>query len=196
MRIVVSEWMTLDGVVQAPMYPDEDSDGGFKHGGWHAPFAADDAFRKRLTETITGAEGFLLGRRTYENFAAYWPNAPENVQELAQPLNTRPKYVASRTLREPLAWQRSTLLKGNVAKAVAELKENGQGYLLVTGSTKLVQTLVEHDLVDEFRLMIDPVIVGGGKRVFHDDGVLRKLRLVESIATTTGAIIANYATSR
>ena len=126
-------------------------------------------------------------------FAAYWPNASEEEQVIAEPLNTLPKYVASTTLTEPLEWQNSTLLQGDVAEAVAALKQEDGGDLHVIGSAQLVQTLIEHDLVDEYRVMIDPVVVGGGKRLFRDDGALRPLRLVESQVTTTGAILATYA---
>jgi dihydrofolate reductase len=191
-KVIVQEWMTLDGVVQAPGAADEDTTGGFKYGGWHLRYF-DDISQKWVVEDLAAAGGFLLGRRTYEGFAAHWPNASEEEQVVAQPLNTRPKYVASRTLTEPLAWQNSTVLQGDVVKAVAALKQEEGGDLLVIGSTELVQTLIEHDLVDEFHLMIDPLIVGGGKRIFRDDGALRPLRLVDSKVTTTGAILATYA---
>jgi dihydrofolate reductase len=194
-RVIVNEFMTLNGVVQAPSYADEDTSGGFQHGGWHTRYF-DDASVKWVIDNVTGAGGFLLGRRTYETFASHWPNAPEEEQVLAQPLNTMPKYVASTTLREPLRWQNSRLLQGGVAEAVAALKEDGGGELHVIGSTALVQTLTEHALVDEFRLMIDPLVVGGGKRIFRDDGALRPLRLVDSQVTTTGAIIATFAPAK
>jgi dihydrofolate reductase len=191
-KVIVTEWMSLDGVVQAPGAADEDTTGGFQHGGWHLPYF-DDLSQNWVVETLTAAGGFLLGRRTYEILAAYWPNASEEEQVVAQPLNTRPKYVASGTLTEPLAWQNSTVLQGDVAEAVAALKQEDGGDLLVIGSSELVQTLNEHDLVDEFHLMIDPLVVGGGKRIFRDDGVLRPLRLVEHKVTTTGAMVATYA---
>jgi dihydrofolate reductase len=191
-KVIVTEWMSLDGVVQAPGAADEDTTGGFAHGGWHLAYF-EDLSQKWVVETLTAAGGFLFGRRTYEGFAAHWPNASEEEQVVAQPLNTKPKYVASRTLTEPLEWPNSTVLEGDVAEAVAELKQEDGGDLLVIGSTQLVQTLIEHDLVDEFRVMIDPLVVGGGKRIFRDDGVLRPLRLVDSKATTTGAILATYA---
>ena len=191
-KVIVQEWMTLDGVVQAPGAADEDTSGGFRHGGWHLPYF-DDLSMKWVLENVSGAGGFLLGRRTYENFGAHWPNASEEEQPLAEPLNTRPKYVASRTLSEPLEWQNSTVLQGDVAEAVAALKRQDGGDLLVIGSTALVQTLVGHDLVDEFRVMVDPLVVGGGKRLFRDDGARRPLRLVDSQVTTTGAIVATYA---
>ena len=191
-KLIVNEWMALDGVVQAPGAPDEDTSGGFEHGGWHLRYF-DDMSQQSVVENLNEAEGFLLGRRTYEAFAAYWPNASEEEQVVAEPLNTRPKYVASTTLTEPLDWENSTLLQGDVPKAVAALKEEEGGDLHVIGSTELVKTLIDHDLVDEFRVMIDPVILGGGKRIFRDDGVLRPLRLVDSRVTTTGAILATYA---
>ncbi|HEU4880688.1 MAG TPA: dihydrofolate reductase family protein [Longimicrobium sp.] len=191
-KVIVSEWMTLNGVVQSPTSPGEDPGGGFAHGGWHMPFA-DETFMNWVVETVTGAGAYLFGRRTYEIFAAHWPTASAEEQVLAVPLATRPKYVASTTLAEPLGWQNSTLLRGDIAQAVAALKQEEGGDLLVVGSTELVQTLMAHGLVDELRLIIDPVIVGGGKRLFHDDGALRTLRLVESQVTRTGAIIATYA---
>ena len=194
-KLIVQEWMSFDGVVQAPGSPDEDKSGGFKHGGWHLPYF-DDMSRHWVVENLTQAGGYLLGRRTYENFAGHWPNASAEEQVIAQPLNTRPKYVASTTLNEPLAWQNSTLLKGNVTKAVAALKQKDGDNLLVIGSPKLVQSLIDFDLVDEFRVMIDPLVVGGGKRVFGDDGALRPLRLVDSRVTTTGAILATYAPAK
>jgi dihydrofolate reductase len=191
-RVVVNEFMSLDGVVQAPGAEDEDTTGGFQHGGWHLRYF-DDISQKWVVDGLTSAGGFLFGRRTYETFAAYWPSAPPEEQVLAQPLNTLPKYVASRTLAEPLAWQNSTVLQGDVAKAVAALKQEDGADLQVIGSTQLVQTLIEHDLVDEFKVMIDPIVLGGGKRIFRDDGALRPLQLVDSQLTTTGAILATYA---
>jgi dihydrofolate reductase len=191
-KVIVNEFMSLDGVVQAPGAEDEDTSGGFEHGGWHLRYF-DDISQKQVLESIVEAGGFLLGRRTYEIFAAYWPNAPEEEQVIAEPLNTKPKYVASTTLTEPLEWQNSTLLQGDVAEAVAALRQEDGGDVHVIGSTVLVQTLIEHDLVDEFRLMIDPVVLGGGKRILRDEGVFRPLRLVQSQATTTGAFLATYA---
>jgi dihydrofolate reductase len=191
-KVIADEWMTLDGVIQAPGQADEDRTGGFQHGGWHVGYF-DDIAQRRVVDSVVKAGGFLLGRRTYEIFAAHWPNASEEEQVLAEPLNSKPKYVASRTLAGPLAWQNSTVLQGDVAQAVAALKQQDGEDLHVIGSSQLVQTLVERDLVDEFRVMIDPVVVGGGKRLFRDDGALRPLRLVDSQVTTTGVIIATYA---
>src|SRR5215210_6588900 len=195
-KLIVNEFMSLDGVAQAPGGADEDTSGGFAHGGWHMRYMDDELAQQWVLASIVEAGGFLLGRRTYEIFAAYWPNAPEEENVIAEPLNTKPKYVASGTLTEPLEWQNSTLVEGDVATTVAELKQQGGADLHVIGSTQLVQTLVAHDLVDEFRLMIDPVVLGGGKRIFRDDGLLRQLTLVESQVTGTGAILATYAPPR
>jgi len=192
-KLIVQEWMTLDGVVQAPGAADEDPSGGFGHGGWSLPYF-DEVAMKWAVENVAAAGGYLLGRRTYEVFAAHWPTASEAEQPLAEPLNTKPKYVASTTLSEPLEWRNSTVLEGDVAGAVAALKQQEDGGdLLVIGSPQLVQTLVGQDLVDEFRVMIDPLVVGGGKRLFGDDGALRRLRLLDSQVTTTGAILATWA---
>jgi dihydrofolate reductase len=194
-KVIVVEWMTLDGVVQAPGAADEDTSGGFQHGGWHLPYF-DDLSRTWVVEGYATAGGFLLGRRTYESLAAYWPNASEEEQVIAQPLNTKPKYVASRTPIEPLEWQNSTVLKGDLAEAVLALKQEDGGDLHVIGSSQLVRSLLAHDLVDEFRVMIDPLLLGGGKRIFPDDGALRRLRLLDSQVTTTGALLAAYAIDR
>jgi dihydrofolate reductase len=190
-KVIADEWLTLDGVIQAPGQPDEDPSGGFQHGGWHVGYF-DDLAQRQVVDSVVNAGGFLLGRRTYEIFAAHWPNAAEEEQVLAEPLNSKPKYVASRTLAEPLAWQNSTVLQGDVADAVAALKREDGEDLHLIGSSQLVQTLVERDLLDEFHMMIDPVVVGGGKRLFRDDGVRRPLRLVDSQVTTMGVIIATY----
>ncbi len=194
-KLIVNDWMTLDGVYQGPSGPDEDADSGFEHGGWAAPYF-DDIAMAWLIDNVSGAGGFLLGRRTYEIFAAHWPNAPEEQQVLAEPMNRLPKYVASTTLTEPLEWQNSSLLQGDTAEAVRELKNQDGADLRVIGSAQLVSTLIQHELVDEFHLMIDPVIVGGGKRLFRDDRMLRTLRLVDNKVTSTGAIIATYALAR
>jgi dihydrofolate reductase len=190
-KVIVSNWITLDGVYQSPSEPGEDPENGFVHGGWATPYF-DDIAMQWIVESVSGAGGFLLGRRTYEIFAAHWPVAPEEERALAEPMNRLPKYVASATLSEPLTWQPSTLLQGDIAQAVRRLKQEDGRDLRVIGSAQLIQTLMQHELVDEFQVMIDPVIAGGGKRMFRDDGVLRKLRLVDSRTTTTGAIIATY----
>jgi dihydrofolate reductase len=191
-KVIANEWMTLDGVVQAPSYADEDVTGGFGHGGWHARYF-DDLSMNWVIENVRGAGGYLLGRGTYEIFAAHWPNAPQEQQMLAEPLNALPKYVASTTLEEPLGWQNSTLLRGDLGAAVRALKAEEGKDLHVIGSPGLVQSLLVLGVVDELRLMIDPLVVGGGKRLFHDNGAHRPLRLADSQVTSTGAIIATYA---
>jgi dihydrofolate reductase len=188
-KVIVNEFVALDGVAQAPGGPDEDTSDGFAHGGWHWPYGSEDG----VFEVIDSAGGFILGRRTYENFAGFWPTAYETSTEFAGPMNSKPKYVASTTLSGPLDWENSTLLEGPLPEAIGALKEQDGGDLVVIGSTVLVHSLIAAGLVDEFRLMIDPVLVGGGKRVFPDDGALRPLRLVAHSMTETGTIIATYA---
>jgi dihydrofolate reductase len=189
-KVIVNEFLSLDGTAQAPGGPDEDTSGGFQHGGWHTQYGGGEGVAKLIGE----AGGFLLGRRTYELFAGYWPNVGEEVAPtIADPMNTKPKHVASTTLTGPLEWQNSSPLEGDLADAVGALKAEDGGNLLVIGSTVLVHSLLQHGLVDELRLMIDPVLVGGGKRLFPDDGALRPLRLVDHEATSTGTIIATYA---
>jgi dihydrofolate reductase len=192
-KVIVNEFMSLDGVAQAPGGAEEDPSGGFEHGGWHMRYMEDELAQQWTLGSIVEAGAFLLGRRTYEIFASYWPNAPDEEQVVAEPLNSKQKYVASTTLTEPLEWQSSTLLQGDVAEAVAALRQEEGGDVHVIGSTQLVQTLIEHELVDELRLMIDPVAVGGGKRFFPDDGSLRLLRLVDSQIAGTGAILTTFA---
>jgi dihydrofolate reductase len=192
-KLIVNEFMSLDGVTQAPGADDEDPSGGFAHGGWHMPYMEDELAQKWVLASIVEAGVFLLGRRTYETFAAYWPSASEEEQVIAEPLNTKPKHVVSTTLKEPLEWQNSTLVEGEVPEAVAAIKQGEDGDLHVIGSTELVRTLIEHDLVDELRLMIDPVVLGGGKRIFRDDGSLRQLKLVDAQVAGTGAFLATYA---
>lgn len=194
-KVIANEWMTLDGVVQAPAYADEDMSGGFGHGGWHTRYF-DEMSMSWVIDNVRGAGGYLLGRGTYEIFAAHWPNAPQDQQVLAEPLNTLPKHVASTTLDEPLGWHNARLLRGDVGAAVRALKAEEGKDLHVIGSPGLVQTLMTLGLVDELHLMIDPLVVGGGKRLFGDDGALRPLRLVDSQVTSTGAIIATYAAER
>lgn len=194
-RVIVNEFMSLDGIAQAPGGADEDPSGGFAHGGWHMQYMQDELAQSWVLESIVEAGGFLLGRRTYEIFAGYWPAAPEEEQVIAEPLNGKPKFVASTTLTEPLEWQNSTLVEGDVPAAVRALKEDAGGDLHVIGSIELVGTLIEHDLVDELRLMIDPLVLGGGKRLFRNDGVLNRFRLADGQLTSTGAILAKYATA-
>jgi dihydrofolate reductase len=191
-KVIVQEFLALDGTAQAPGGPEEDTSGGFQHGGWQMQYL-EDAGMNWVRQGIQDAGAFLLGRRTYEIFAGYWPSDPGAPPDIAEHLNTKPKHVASTTLTNPLEWQNSSVLEGEVPGAVAALKEEDGGDLLVIGSTVFVQSLLQHGLVDEFRLVTDPLLVGGGKRIFPDDGELRPLRLVEHEVTSTGATIATYA---
>lgn len=191
-ELIVDEFLTLDGVAQAPGGAEEDTDGGFAHGGWHMEYTKDETSQGWVLRGITEAGGFVLGRRTWEIFAGYWPNAPEDTQVVAKPLNALPKHVASRTLAEPLGWENSTLLRGDLAEAIGALKAEDGKDLHVIGSTELVRGLIAADLVDELRLMIDPVLVGGGKRIFSEDGVLRHFRLAAHEVSASGALLAAY----
>jgi dihydrofolate reductase len=191
-KLIAQEWMAFDGVIQAPGDPDEDRSGGFEHGGWNLRYV-DEPSMKWVVSNLTAAVGCVLGRRTYEGFARHWPNASEEEQPLAEPLNAKPKYVASTTLSEPLEWNNSKLLHSDLAHAINALKGQDGDDLLLIGSATLARSLIELDLIDEFRLMIDPLLVGGGKRLFPDDGALRPLQLVENEVTTTGATLATYA---
>jgi dihydrofolate reductase len=190
-KLVVNEFLTLDGVMQAPGGADEDRTGGFEHGGWQMSHA-DDVVGQTVIEGIAGAGGFLLGRRTFDIFAGYWPTAPAEEHAVAEPLNKLPKYVASRTLSEPLSWNNSTLIAGDVADGVRGLKQQSGKDLHVIGSGNLVQTLIGSDLVDEYRLMIYPIVLGSGARLFRDGVPRRPLELIESKVTTTGVVIATY----
>ena len=190
-KVVVVEFMSLDGVVQSPMYADEDPSNGFAHGGWNMKFMDADAMQWTV-DNVVGAGGYLFGRRTYEQFAAHWPDATPEEQVLAKPLNERPKYVASRSQKR-LDWNRSELLTADVAGGVAALKNQTGEYLMVTGSSQLVQTLMAAGLVDELRLMIDPIVLGGGKRIFPNDSTMRAFELSSAKTTSTGAMLVTYA---
>jgi dihydrofolate reductase len=189
-KVIVSTFLTLDGVMQAPGGSDEDRTGGFEHGGWQMPYM-DEERGKAILEGLAGSGGLLLGRATYEIFAAYWPNAPES-DPIADTVNGLHKYVASTTLKEPLEWQNSTLLRGDAADEVAKLKEQPGNDLLLIGSGGLAQTLTEHGLVDEYQLMIHPLVLGSGKRLFREGGGTIPLRLVDVATTSTGVLIATY----
>lgn len=190
MRVIVSEFLTLDGVMQAPGGADEDRSGGFEHGGWQGPYF-DDAGGKAIFEGMAASDGFLLGRKTYEIFAAFWPSAPAD-DSLAETINSLPKYVVSKSLKEPLEWNNSHLIKGDVAQGIAKLKAQPGKDLQVIGSGDLAQTLMEHDLVDEYRLMVHPIVLGSGRRLFRDGSATTALRLVDSTTTGTGVLILTY----
>ncbi|MGJ7906714.1 dihydrofolate reductase family protein [Actinopolyspora sp. H202] len=189
-ELVVTTFVSLDGVMQAPGGPEEDREGGFDHGGWVVPYFDDDLGR-RIEEWFAGAEDFLLGRGTYEIFAAYWPYVGDEEDAIARALNTRPKHVASRTLRR-VDWEGASLLGADVVGAVRELKNRDGGELQVHGSHGLVQTLLEHDLVDELRLMTFPLLLGSGKRLFAHGTGPTGLRLTTSSPTSSGVLVASY----
>src|SRR5205809_1131013 len=185
-KVVVFMNLTLDGVMQAPGRPDEDRRGGFEHGGWAMPYATMEAAEASMA--YSGA--LLLGRRTYEDFYTVWPNRTDN--PFTAVLNNTQKYVASTTLSEPLPWSNSTLLKGDAAEAVARHKEEGGKDLVVLGSGELVQSLMRRNLVDAYVLLIHPLVLGSGRRLFPDGGAVAALRLVDTKTTTTGVVIATY----
>ena len=189
-KLIVTEFMTLDGVAQAPGQPDEDLDGGFKHGGWQAP-VGDEESGSVIFEEARGMGALLLGRRTYEIFAGYWPGAPREIP-FTDLLNGVPKYVASRTLTTPLSWNRSTLVADDdLAEGVAALKER-HDELHVIGSLNLLQSLLRLGLVDRLSLWIYPLLLGTGKRVFADGTVPAALRPVSSATFPGGAVHLTY----
>ena len=193
-KLVVGTFLTLDGVYQAPGDPQEDKEGGFKHGGWQLPLFDADA-GKIMDEQMAATDALLLGRKTYQIFAAYWPTAPAD-DPFAKKLNSIPKYVVSTTLNKA-EWNNSKLIKGNVAEEVAKLKQQpGSGYLSVTGSGKLAQTLMQHNLVDEYALWIHPVVLGSGKRLFAEGIPLNNLKLVDTKTTGSGIVILTYRPER
>jgi dihydrofolate reductase len=193
-KIIVVEFLTLDGVMQAPGSPDEDRSGGFDHGGWQLSYF-DDTLGASILGALEETGGFLLGRRTYDAFAAHWPNQPAD-DPLAGTFNELPKWVVSSTLRAPLTWQNSTLIQGDAVKGISDVRAGDGKDIQVIGSGELVQTLMKHDLVDEYRLMIHPIVMGSGKRLFRDDAAAARLRLVESTPSSTGVLIARYVPDR
>jgi dihydrofolate reductase len=192
-RIVVINNVTLDGVMQAPGRPDEDPRGGFEHGGWAQPYN-DDVLGSAMGQRMTRGEALLLGRRTYEDFAGFWPHQKDN--PYTEVLDNTQKYVASTTLEEPLPWANSTLLEGDVVAAVADLRYQAGKDVVVLGSGELIRSLMPHGLIDEYVLLIHPLVLGSGGRLFPDDGSPARLSLVESVTTTTGVVIATYAPAR
>jgi dihydrofolate reductase len=190
MKLIVGTFLSLDGVMQAPGGPDEDRDGGFDLGGWLVPYADDD-MGQFMVESIKSTDAFLLGRKTYEIFAAHWPKVTDENDPIAVALNSKPKYVASRTL-DHVDWNNSTLLQGDAADAVAELKRQSDGDLQVQGSSDLAQTLMRHNLVDEYRLLVYPVVLGKGKRLFREGNVPAAVRLTDTRTTSTGVTVHTY----
>jgi dihydrofolate reductase len=187
-KLIVSTFLTLDGVMQAPGGPEEDDSGGFALGGWSVHYW-DDQMRQVMTEAMSTPFDLVLGRRTYDIFAAYWPHAPEEAG--AKPLNDATKYVASRS-RPTLEWERSVLIEGDAAEGIAELRKEDGPELQVHGSGNLIQTLMGHNLVDEYRLWVFPLVIGSGKRLFSDGTIPSGLKLVDSKVSTTGVVIGTY----
>jgi dihydrofolate reductase len=185
-RVNVFMNLTLDGVMQAPGRPDEDRRGGFEHGGWGAPYAA----MAQAGEFTPAFGALLLGRRTYEDFYAVWPKRKDN--PFSAILDNMQKYVASSTLAEPLAWVNSTLLKGDAAKAVARLKGELDTDIVIMGSGELIQSLMRANLIDEYVLLIHPLVLGSGRRLFPDGGAPATLRLVGTRTSSTGVVVASY----
>jgi len=192
MRVVVSDFISLDGVVQAPGGPEEDTDGGFRNGGWSMPYFDPDTMGPAVGELMAATEALLFGRRTWQAMAEAWPERAGD--PFADRMNEIPKYVASRTLsKDDLSWRGSTLLPADDALgAVRVLREREGETLQVMGSASLAAQLVTHGLVDEYLLMIEPILLGGGKRLFPDDGTARALQLVSATTTATGVLICTY----
>lgn len=189
-KIVVSEFLTLDGVMQGPGGADEDRSNGFDKGGWQLAYP-DATLGKFVLDGLTGAGSFLLGRLTYDIFAAYWPNqGPDN--RVAETMNSKAKFVVSRNLTQPLSWHNSTLINGDVVGRLRRLKSELDEDIMVIGSGGLVQTLMANDLVDLYRLMVYPVVLGEGKRLFRDADAIRRLRLTEATPTSTGVLLLTY----
>ncbi|WP_455351726.1 dihydrofolate reductase family protein [Streptomyces sp. SYSU K217416] len=188
--ITLTTFLSLDGVMQAPGGPDEDRSNGFEQGGWLVPYADED-MESFIAGLFDAADGFLLGRRTYEIFAGYWPQVTDENDPIASRLNTLPKHVASTTL-DKAEWHNSTVLSGDVPQKVAALKQEYDRELQIHGSGTLAQSLMAHDLIDEYRLLVFPVVLGAGKRLFADGALPSALELVESRTTGSGVALLTY----
>ena len=188
-KINVTNNVTLDGVMQAPGGKEEDTRNGFRHGGWAAPYH-DEVKMKIMGRGMAKRGALLFGRHTYEHFFKVWPGRTDN--PFTEVLDNTQKYVVSRTLNEPLPWKNSTLLLGDAEETVAALKNEPGVDLTILGSGELVRSLVRHNLIDQFVLLIHPLILGAGQRMFDNDGTLGRFKLAESVPTTTGVIIATY----
>jgi dihydrofolate reductase len=186
-NVVMINNLSLDGVMQAPGRPDEDTRGDFPHGGWAVPY---DAMGSQMAERGARTGALLLGRRTYEDFAGFWPHQTDN--PFTPVLDNMTKYVASTTLTEPLPWQNSTLLPGDAGDAVAELKEQAGGDLVILGSGELVSSLMRRNLIDEYVLLVHPLVLGTGRRLFPEGTAPVGLTLAATTTTATGVIVATY----
>ena len=190
MRLTITTFVSLDGVMQAPGGPEEDRSNGFEYGGWLVPFVDED-MNRYVSEWFAQAGAFLFGRKTYEIMAAYWPRVTDENDPVAGPMNRLPKYVASGTL-DRLDWANSHLITGDVVEEVTKLKQQPGGELQVHGSGELARTLIDHNLIDEYRLWIYPVVLGAGKRLFAEGVTPTALRLVDTRATSTGVAVHSY----
>ncbi len=188
-ELTLSAFLTLDGVMQAPGGPGEDTSGGFRYGGWTASFF-DDQAGQVMVETFSKVDAFLLGRKTYDIFAGYWPKVTDPNDPIAVKLNSLPKYIASRT-RTQFDWNNSQHI-GDVVREVPLLKQRYNGEIQVHGSSDLLQTLIEHGFIDEYRLLVFPVVVGTGKRLFGAGTMPAALKLVKSSTTPSGVVISVY----
>jgi dihydrofolate reductase len=189
-KLVVTNHVTLDGVMQSPASPTEDTRGGFELGGWAAPYT-DEVMGRFMSRDMASGGALMFGRRTYEKMFAFWPKQTDD-NPFTPLMNERQKYVVSTTLTEPLEWMNSTLLSDDVPARVAEIKEQPSGNIVILGSGDLVRSLLPHGLIDSFVLTIHPLVLGSGIRLFADSGPHVKLRLVHSEPTTTGVLIAVY----
>jgi len=187
-KLVVNTFTTLDGVIESPGMPEEDTEGGFDKGGWQVPYF-DQESGQAMGQGMAAFDALLLGRKTYEIFAGFWPHAPAD-DPIATRLNEAPKYVASRTL-DTVGWNNSTLLKGDIADEVARLKETYRE-VHTSGSGNLVQSLMQHELVDQYNLWVYPVLLGSGKRLFGEGTVPTALRLVQSRTFGDDAVLLSY----
>jgi dihydrofolate reductase len=188
-KLVVIDFLSLDGVMQAPGQPEEDTEGGFKHGGWAVPYH-DEGLAESVAARMAATDAYLFGRKTYENFAAYWPTAPREIP-FTDHLNNTTKYVVSKTLKKP-EWNNTSVLDGDVVEDVRRLKGQSGKRIAVLGSGQLVQTLMMNDLVDEYFLTVYPILLGAGKKLFRENDQLRKLELVDSTTTGTGGVVLTY----
>jgi dihydrofolate reductase len=191
MRLILQSFLSLDGVVQAPGGPEEDPEGQFEHGGWTFPYRDDVFARTTMAGWFDHADAFLLGRRTYEIFSRFWPQVTDPADPIASKLNGRPKYVASTTLGT-VSWANSTLLGGDVVGEVGRLKELPGDELQVHGSGGLAQTLIASNLVDEYRLLVFPVHLGSGKKLFREGLPAAAMRLTSTMTTATGVVVSTY----
>ena len=192
-KLVVIEFMSLDGVVQAPGDAQEDTEGGFAHGGWQRPYF-DEVFARQAADGMAQTDAQLFGRKTYDKMAAFWPTVGDD-DPFAKHLNHVTKYVASRSMTEA-TWEGTTVLNGDVVAQVREIKEQGGGTISVLGSADLAHTLMAHDLIDEYSLAVHPILLGKGKKLFRNAEQVRKLELVDCTRTTTGVLLTTYRPAR